>query len=386
MRLSDPVHPTVDREAWLILRLVPEVGRMRFHRLVEAFGSPQAALGAGVKALQRVPGMDIVAAQNIVRYQDLINLQREKELIEKNEVRLLTLFDEDYPANLKHSFLPPPLLYVRGELEKADRFAISVVGSRMSTTYGRTATDEIVQELVQAGIVIVSGLAMGIDAAAHQSAIRHGGRTFAVVANGLARCYPAEHRGLMEEIIRHGAVISEYPMDEEPARMNFPERNRIIAALGLGTIVAEAPTKSGALITAEMALDENRALYAIPGDINRKSAQGTNNLIRTGAARMITSGKDVLEDLQGQLRGLLREHLPGEEESPKPQLALSEEEEKIYTIIADGPMALDEIADRLQNNASPIGRGRLATILLSLEMKKAVRQLPGKVFKAVHSA
>lgn len=374
----------LDRDAWLILRLVPEIGRMRFHRLIEAFGSPEAALGAGMKALQRVPGMDSVAAQNVVRHADLIDLRREKELIEANAVRLLTLFDDEYPANLRHSFLPPPLLYVRGELEKADRFAIAVVGSRLSTTQGRMATDRVVEELVKAGIVIVSGMAMGIDAAAHASAMRHGGRTIAVLANGLARCYPAEHRGLMEEIIRHGAAISEYPMDEEPARMNFPERNRIIAALGLGTVVAEAPAKSGALITADMALDENRALYAIPGDISRKSAQGCNHLIRSGAARLITSGADVLEDLQGQLRGLLREEGLEAEDAPEraaPKVVLSEDEERIHALIAEGPLSIDEIAVRL--DGAGIGRGRLATVLLSLEMKKVVRQLPGKVFQAV---
>lgn len=376
----------VDRDAWLTLRLVPEIGRMRFHRLVEAFGNPQTVLRAGVKALQRVPGMDIVAAENVTRHADLVDLAREKELIALNEARIITLFDDEYPLNLRHSFLPPPMIYVRGELEKADRFAIAVVGSRMSTTYGRTATDAIVQDLVKAGIVIISGLALGIDAAAHAAAIRHGGRTIAVVANGLARCYPAEHRGLMEQIISHGAVISEYPMDEEPAKMNFPERNRIIAAMGLGTIVAEAPIKSGALITADMTLDENRTLYAVPGDINRKTAQGGNNLIRTGAARLISTGAEVIEDLQGQLRGFLKEEgveFDAEAEA-KPQFVLSEEEEKVCGLLSDCPLAIDEIADRL--NGQNIGRGRLATLLLSLEMKKIIRQLPGKVFQLQESA
>lgn len=372
---------SVDHEAWLTLRLVPEIGRMRFHRLIEAFGHPSAALGAGVKTLQRVPGMDIDAAENVARHADLVDLRREVELIEQHDARLLTLADAEYPLNLRHSFLPPPLIYVRGEIEKADRFAISVVGSRMSTTYGRSATDAIVEELVKAGLTIISGLAMGIDASAHAAAMRHGGRTIAVVANGLARCFPAEHRGLVEEVVRHGAVISEYPMDEKPARMNFPERNRIIAAMGLGTIVAEAPARSGALITADMALDENRSLYVVPGDITRKTAQGCNNLIRAGAARLITSGADVLEDLQGQLRGLLKEEGLEQEkiEPAKPKLLLSEEEERIYTMITDGPLTIDEISERL--DGSGIGKGRLATLLLSLEMKKAVRQLPGKVFK-----
>lgn len=372
---------SVDHEAWLTLRLVPEIGRMRFHRLIEAFGHPSAALGAGVKTLQRVPGMGIDAAENVARHADLVDLRREVELIEQHDARLLTLADAEYPLNLRHSFLPPPLIYVRGEIEKADRFAISVVGSRMSTTYGRSATDAIVEELVKAGLTIISGLAMGIDASAHAAAMRHGGRTIAVVANGLARCFPAEHRGLVEEVVRHGAVISEYPMDEKPARMNFPERNRIIAAMGLGTIVAEAPARSGALITADMALDENRSLYVVPGDITRKTAQGCNNLIRAGAARLITSGADVLEDLQGQLRGLLKEEGLEQEkiEPAKPKLLLSEEEERIYTMITDGPLTIDEISERL--DGSGIGKGRLATLLLSLEMKKAVRQLPGKVFK-----
>jgi DNA processing protein len=368
----------VNRDAWLILRLVPEIGRMRFHRLIEAFGSPEAALGAGVPALLRVPGMDTPSAENVARHADLVDLTREKELIELNHARIITLHDDEYPLNLRYSFLPPPLIYVRGELEKADRFAIAVVGSRMSTTYGRMTTDAIVQELVKAGLVIVSGLALGIDASAHASAIRHGGRTIAVLANGLARCYPAEHRGLMEEIATHGALISEYPMDEEPAKMNFPERNRIIAALCLGTIVAEAPKKSGALITADMTLDENRSLYAVPGDVNRKSAQGCNNLIQKGAAKLIMNGTDVLEDLHGQLRGLLKEEgIETEAAQPEPRIPMSEDEERVCATLANGPVAIDEILAGTEG----LGRGRVATILLSLEMKKIIRQLPGKVFQ-----
>ncbi len=171
---------------------------MRFHRLIEAFGSPREVLGKSAEALLRVPGVDRPAAGNIVRHEELVDITREKDLIEANGCRLVCLNDPDFPTNLRNSFLPPPLLYVRGELEEADRFAIAVVGSRMSTTYGRSATDRIVSDLVAAGIVIVSGMAAGIDSAAHRAAIRHGGRPIAVLANGLLRGYPADNRGLTE--------------------------------------------------------------------------------------------------------------------------------------------------------------------------------------------
>jgi len=372
----------VDREAWLILRLVPEVGRMRFHRLIEAFGCPEEVLGKSAAALRAVPGMDRAASENIPRHGELVDVSREKELIEANGCRLLCLHDEDYPANLRNSFLPPPLLYIRGQLEEADRFAIAVVGSRMSSTYGRSATDRIVADLAASGIMIVSGMAAGIDSAAHRAAIRHGGRTVAVLANGLARCFPAANRGLMEEIAANGAVISEYPMEERPVKMNFPERNRIIAAMALGTVVAEAPSRSGALITAEMTLEENRSLYAIPADIGRKSAEGSNRLIQTGAARLAASGRDILEDLHGQLRGLLKEAMDDPEQAEAlPAIELTPEESDILNLITEEPLSIDELMDRLAEKEITIGR--LSTLLLGLEMKKAVRQLPGKVFASL---
>lgn len=370
-----------DREAWLALRLVPDIGRVRFHRLIEAFGSPENALGASVEALRRVPGMDSLAAENIARRESLSNLEREKELIEAHGVRLTTLRDEEYPVNLRNSFLPPALLYVRGTLEPDDRFAIAIVGSRMSSPYGRMATDQIAGQLAAAGMAIVSGLAVGIDSAAHRSALRHGGRTLAVMANGLSRCYPAENRHLMEEIVERGAVLSEYPMEEKPARMNFPERNRILAALALGTVVAEAPRRSGALITAELTLEENRALYALPSDITRKTGEGSNDLIRQGAAKLITSGRDILEDLHGQLRGLLGEKDAQQAELARPSPQISDDEAKILDCLAQGPLNLDELM--AGTAAEGFGLGRLSTLLLSLEMKKVIRQLPGKIFAVV---
>ncbi|MCX7016077.1 MAG: DNA-protecting protein DprA, partial [Candidatus Sumerlaeota bacterium] len=258
--------------------------------------------------------------------------------------------------------------------------AIAVVGSRLSSPYGRLATEQIVGQLVAAGMCIVSGLALGIDSAGHRAAIKNGGRTLAVMANGLARCYPVENRALMEEVVERGAVLSEYPMEEKPARMNFPERNRIIAALALGTVVAEAPSRSGALITADLTLDENRALYAIPSDITRKTGEGSNALIRQGAAKLILSGRDILEDLQGQLREMLGQNAAdGEPAAPPPQL--SPDEQKVFERVAGGPISMDDLMARLDGEG--MGIGRLSTVLLSLEMKKVIRQLPGKVFAPV---
>ena len=375
------MSPSDDRDAWLRLRLVPDIGRVRFHHLVEVLGSPEAALGASVERLRGVPGMDQTAARNVARAEELVDLDRENELIEKHGVRVVTLGDPDYPVNLRNSYQPPPVIYVRGVLEDEDRFAIAVVGSRSSTQYGRLATDQICGQLSEAGMCIVSGLALGIDTAAHRAALRKGGRTLAVMANGLSRCYPAANRPLMDEIAEQGAVLTEYPMEERPARMNFPERNRIIASLALGTLVAEAPRKSGALITANLTLEENRALFAVPADITRRTAAGSNDLIAQSAAKLVTCGRDILEDLHGQLRGLLGEMGVVQDKDGPPPPQFSEEEFRIVEVLSEGPLAMDELMARLDGEGwSP---GRLSTLLLGLEMKKSIRQLPGKVFALV---
>lgn len=338
-------------------------------------------LQANYTELMAVPHIDEITARNIVEHKESVQLDRELKLIEEHKVELVCYSESQYPMNLKNCSLPPPLLYVRGTLHHQDRFAISVVGSRSSTQYGKSVCQDICRRLAEAGFTIVSGMAKGIDGIAHEAALQNGARTIAVLGNGLAHCYPAENRRLMHAIAEHGAVISAYPMETLPNKGNYPERNAVIASLSLGTLIVEASRTSGALITAQCALEENRSVYAVPGDIRRRTSQGTNALIQAGA-RLVQSGDDILEDLHFLLRGLLREEESKTRVEARPETRLSKEERHVYSLIQNEPLSFESLL-LLYDKAPQRQRvGLLSTILLKLEMQGLIRQLPGKVFTA----
>ncbi len=367
--------------AWLTLSSVPGMTPRRLFALIEQLGTPQQVLQTRYEELVAVPGIDEITARNIVKHEGSVHLEHELELIEEHGVQLVCYSDDHYPMNLKNGSLPPPLLYVKGTLNHQDRFAISVVGSRINTQYGKSVCKDICKRLAEVGFIIVSGMAKGIDGIAHEAALENGARTIAVLGNGLARCYPAENRRLMNAITEHGAVISTYPMETLPNKGNFPERNAVIASLSLGTLIVEASRKSGALITAQCALEENRAVYAVPGDITRRNSQGTNALIQAGA-KLVQSGDDILEDLHFLLRGLLKEEEPEARIEAKPETRLSVEERYVYSLIQGEPLSFESLLllyDRVPQRQRV---GLLSTILLKLEMQGLVRQLPGKVFTA----
>jgi len=329
-------------------------------------------LHASLSALLTVPSLGQQTATAIRTHRDDAFAEDQLRLADRHGVRIVTCRSEEYPARLRHIYDPPPLLYVRGRLTDADEHAVAIVGTRRATAYGRLMAERLGAALSDHGLTVVSGLARGIDTAAHRGAIGHQGRTVAVLGSGLDKPYPPENRGLMDEIVDTGAVISEQPLGTGPDAVNFPQRNRIISGMSLGVIVIEAGEDSGALITAQYALDQDREVFAVPGPITSTASEGTNRLIKRGTAKLIQSVDDVIEELAPQL-GL---SLPASSAPPAPlQLSLLPDEDRLYHVLSDAPQHIDILAA-----SANLSTSQALAVLLSLELKGAVRQLPGKVF------
>jgi DNA processing protein len=362
---------TYDIKSWIKLNMIKGIGPLRFATLLKHFGSPQEILSAKASSLSQVKGIGNHIAQCIIEEKDKVNVDIELEKIKKEGVKILTLDNEEYPINLRSIYDPPPVLYVKGKITPNDRLAIAMVGSRAATTYGKTVASKLAKELVQAGFTIISGLARGIDAVSHKAAINANGRTIAVLACGIDIIYPIENKKLFYEIIEHGAVITEFPFGTPAEKFNFPQRNRIISGLGLGTVIVEAPIRSGALITANCALEQNREVFAVPGQVGSRLSKGTHHLIKQGA-KLTESAQDIIEELElfsdaiRKMPQIKKNH----------QIVLSKEEEKIYQLISpDEPKHIDTISYAAQMTASQV-----AAILIQLEIKGAVKQLIGKRF------
>ncbi len=354
------------RDRYILLNLIPDVGSIRLHRLCEAFGSLEALWAADAAALQQVQGIGpVLAGRLAAALQQTGRLEQELALAERSGVRIVTLADTDYPAILRTIPDPPLALYVHGTLTADDASAIALVGSRGASLYGLQCADRLGYELGLRGVTVVSGLARGIDAEAHRGALKAGGRTLAVLGSGLARVYPPEHAGLAQAIARQGAVLSEFPMTMEPLPQHFPQRNRIISGLSRGVVVVEAAPKSGALITADAALEQGRAVFAVPGPMTSVTSQGAHALLKQGA-RLVTSVDDILEEL-GMSAPIVAETAPrsGQELSARVLACLGRQE----------PADIDRIA-----TDSGLGAAEVSSLLLELELSRKVRQLPGKRF------
>ncbi len=284
-----------ERKYWLGFSLVPEIGPKRLAQLVRAFGNLASAWQASEGQL-RSAGFDGVVLGNILEARTKLKLEAESERVERAGARLLILTDDDYPSLLKTLADAPPVLYIRGTLRAADQRALGIVGTRKATTYGRDVAADMAQQLARHEITVVSGLAHGIDAAAHRGALDGGGRTLAVMGCGVDVTYPSDHRALAGHVMEHGALISEFPMGTRPESRNFPRRNRLISGLSLGVLVVEAPERSGALITAETAAEQGRDVFAVPGSIYNAMSAGTNRLIQDGA-KLVSTIDDILDEL-----------------------------------------------------------------------------------------
>ena len=297
------------------------------------------------------------------------DIDKELSLCDKHKVSVISIFDESYPSMLRQTYSPPIILYIKGGIKKQDELSVGIVGSRLCTHYGIKTAARFAEGLSAYGVTVVSGLARGIDTAAHNGAVKAGGRTIAVLGNGLSSIYPAENKKLAEAIIENGAVISEFPMEVAPIKTNFPRRNRVISGLSKGVVVVEAAEKSGALITADFALEEGREVFAVPGAAGSTASSGTNNLIKEGA-RLIESADELLDGL-----GLTVKNKRSAGEKELSFQFADDLERDIYQKLSDEPRDIDAIAEEF--SASP---KKVKLSLFNLEMKGAVKQLPGRLY------
>jgi len=340
--------------------LIPGIGRVKFTQLENYFGTLEVAWQAAPADLKH-SGLDNSSIHAITSWRPKISLVAEMEKLDRYEVKALTCHDPDYPSRLKEIYDYPPLLYVRGSLLPEDEWCLAVVGTRRATVYGRQVTEEIVADLARSKITIVSGLAKGIDSVAHNSALEAGGRSIAVFACGLDIVYPSENANLARSIIQQGALISEYPLGTRPRAENFPRRNRIMSGLSLGVLIIEAGETSGAMITARLALEQNREVFAVPGSILSPASKGTNHLIQEGA-KLVRDYTDILEELN--LMAVAHQI------EMKEVLPSSDTESLLLKQLRAEPTHIDEVC---RSSGLPIST--VSSTLAMMELKGLVKQV-----------
>ncbi len=342
--------------------LVQGIGPMRLRALLNAFGDVERAWHASAGALRHA-GLDRRSLENLLATRAHVDLEREVQRAAAAGVQVLTWEDPDYPQLLQEIPAPPPVLYVRGQLEPEDVWAVAVVGTRKASAYGREVTRRLVSELAHSGITVISGLARGIDGMAHRVALEAGGRTIAVLGCGADQIYPPEHRELAHQIVAHGALVSEYPLGTPPEARNFPPRNRIISGLSLGVLITEAGRGSGALITAGYAAEQGRDVFAAPGSILAAGSAGTNRLIQDGA-KMVLETADVLRELNLTM--------VTEQSQAREVLPASETEAALLTYLGGDPTHVDELG-----RAVGLPIDQVTSTLALMELKGMVRQVGG---------
>jgi DNA processing protein len=362
----------MERKAyWVGFNLVKGIGSVRLKGLLDFFGSLEVAWQAPVNALQAA-GLSGKIIENLLNVRKGVDLERVWAKIQSQGISVLTWEDSIYPRRLKEIDQPPPVLYLRGELLDEDDWAVAVVGTRRITVYGRQVAEEVASFLAQRGITVVSGLARGVDAVAHEACMRAGGRTFAVLGSGVDRIYPPEHEKLAGRIMERGAIISDYAPGTAPDSANFPPRNRIISGLSMATIVIEAGETSGALITATFAAEQGRDVLAVPGNINAPQSKGTNRLIQQGA-RPLLKPEDILEALELEL--------VNEKHEARAVLPADPVEVCIIQVLSSMPMHVDEIGVQ-----SGLSIDKVSATLTLMELKGMVRQVGGMNYVAVKEA
>jgi len=357
-----------------LLLNVAQLGPNRIKKLLNKFYNPEKILSAEFNQLINSEGISSSLAQRIqkINYKrEDIKTEIEKELIKLERMggEIITILDEKYPFLLKKIYDPPIILYKLGQFKNEDENSLAVVGTRKPSEYGKKQTELICKEISERNITIVSGMARGIDSIAHRSAINNNGRTIAVLGSGLDVIYPPENKKLYSEIIENGVVLSEYPPETKPDAMNFPKRNRIISGLSLGSVIIETKIIGGALQTAQFALDQNREVFALPGNINSITSEGTNRLIQRSEAKLITNVDDILEELNLKIKTSKKI------KKPKTNITLNIFEAKIINVLNEDPIQIDKIAELTKLSTSDC-----LVHLLSLEFRGLVRQYPGKTF------
>jgi len=356
------------RERYYVgFNLVRGIGPARLRMLIDAFGDVERAWHAPAEALYRV-GLDRRSLENLLETRARVDLDREVRRVAAVGAHILTWEDEGYPKLLAEIPDPPPVLYVRGELKPEDAWAVAVVGTRRASTYGREVTRRLVTVLAQSGVTIVSGLARGVDAVAHQTALEAGGRTIAVLGCGIDLVYPPEHRELARRIAAQGALVSEYPLGTQPEPGNFPPRNRIISGLSLGVVITEAGRDSGALITADYAAEQGRDVFAVPGSILSAGCAGTNRLIQDGA-KPVLDAADILQELNLTM--------VAEQKEARQALPTTETEALILAHLSAEPIHVDDLT-----RAVGLPVAQVTSTLALMELKGMVRQVGGMKYVA----
>jgi len=372
MEEKTTVSDAANRLAWLSLKLVPELGNRGILRLVDHFGSPAAVLEASARELSDFRGLKEAARTALLARAFTHPPAQEMEKIRRAGARILTMLDPDYPSNLRVIPDPPAVLFVKGSIEPRDLVAVAVVGSRAASTPGMAFTEGLCRDLAYGGVTVVSGLAVGIDSAAHRGALKARGRTLAVMGCGLDVDYPRSNAALREEIALSGALLTEFVLGTPPAPGHFPQRNRIISGLALGVVVVEAAHRSGSLITARLALEQGREVFAVPGMARHFRSIGPHRLLKEGA-KLVESAEDILEEIAPLVRR--SPESVSRERSDVPAQPLNEDESALWKVMGESPKHIDEISRDLRWPVS-----RVTSHLLAMELKGIVRQLPGKYF------
>ncbi|MBI2358618.1 MAG: DNA-protecting protein DprA [Deltaproteobacteria bacterium] len=359
---------------WVAFALVKGLGCVGFKKLVEHFGDPTKAFFAPPEELAEIPGLDREAVTGLRGFDQWNEVEDEMERASEAGVKIVPFNAREYPSRLRSIPDPPPFLYVKGELRPEDERAVALVGSRSASEYGLRMARDLAQGLATLGFTVVSGMALGIDGEAHRGALAAGGRSLAVLGCGVDMIYPPDHEELYRSLCERGAILSELPIGARPFAFNFPSRNRLISGISLGVVVVEATEKSGSLITAALAAEQGREVFAVPGEAGASRSRGTHRLIRQGA-KLVESVQDVVEEIAPQLRGPAGA-LTGAVERPAPA-GLSGEARRVFELVAVHPLQIDEVIEQ-----SGLTAAKVSELLLELELRGVLRQLPGKRFVA----
>jgi DNA processing protein len=360
-------------EALVALNLIEHVGPVRVRQLLEHFGDAPAILRASRAQLLQVRGIGEDTAEAIAGWEKTIDLSAELKRIADSGCRIVTQADPEYPGSLRQIYDPPIVLYVKGDLSPKDKNAVAMVGSRMTTHYGLEVARKLAYQLAYLGVTVVSGGARGIDTAAHQGALTGKGRTIAVLGTGINLVTPPENAKLFEQIAANGGLITQFPFNRPGDKQSFPIRNRIIAGMTLGTVVVEANLTSGALITANFATEYGRQVFAVPGRIDSPRSKGCHDLIKKGA-KLCEGAEDILSEFEYLFPPSNRPPSAGET-GVLPAIELSQSEQKVYDLLSNEEIGIDEVIRQ-----SGLPSSAVSVALLSLEMKRLIRQLPGKMF------
>lgn len=360
----------------LILSQVERIGDVKLRQLISQFSSLEEIFTTPFARLEQLTSPSL--AKSLFEFRKNSHYEKANQFseeqfskAEKLGATIISISSENYPEQLKQIYDAPIFLFVLGNLLPQDKYSLALVGTRTPTNYGKQVCENFTKEFSQLGITIISGLAIGIDSTVHRTTLNNNGRTIAVIGSGLDEIYPLDNKGLAKLIAENGAVISEFPFGTKPDGFNFPRRNRIISGLSLGTLLIESKIGGGGMITAELALDQNKEVFAIPGPINSEKSNGCNILIKEGRAKLAQTPDDVIKELEYKLRPILK----SKNEKPQQEISLSLFEKKIFDILSEEPTHIDMIAEKTELITSDV-----LVNLLSLEFKGIVKQLAGKMF------